>query len=169
MHRHRTILPAGKPEHVVAATFDRPRPDERAAARTWLWVCRDDIRYLQPDDRLHEVAVATTAADLTGVTAALLIAGLGLFILPRRRRKAREEFREKTEALRERLGEVVERQFETEIDRSVGRMREAIAPYSRFVRTEHARMTRARSALAEITAEVESLRAETGAPGVDSS
>jgi hypothetical protein len=92
------------------------------------WVYRDDVRYLQPDDRLHEVAVATTAADLTGVTAALLIAGLGLFILPRRRRKAREEFREKTEALRERLGEVVKRQFETEIDRSVGRMREAIAP-----------------------------------------
>jgi small GTP-binding protein len=113
------------------------------------------------------VAVATTAAaDVTGITAALLIAGFGLFILPRRRRKAREEFREKTEALRERLGEVVRRQFGTELDRSVERMREAIAPYTRFVRTEHARMTEARSALAQITEEVESLRAEIAAPGV---
>src|SRR5918997_3186228 len=113
------------------------------------------------------VAVATTAAaDATGIPAALLIAGFGLFILPRRRRKAREEFREKTEALRERLGEVVRRQFDTELDRSVERMREAIAPYTRFVRTEHARMTEARSALAQITEEVEALRAEIGAPGV---
>jgi hypothetical protein len=115
------------------------------------------------------VAVATTAAaDVTGITAALLIAGFGLFILPRRRRKAREEFREKTETLRERLGEEVRRQFNTELDRSVERMREAIAPYTRFVRTEHARMTEARSALAEITEGVETLRAEIAAPGVKS-
>jgi small GTP-binding protein len=113
------------------------------------------------------VAVATTAAaDVTGITAALLIAGLGLFILPSRRRKARSEFREKTEALRERLGEVVRRQFDTELNRSVERMREAIAPYTRFVRTEHARMTEARSSLAEITTETEALRDEIGAPGV---
>ncbi len=116
------------------------------------------------------VAVATTAAaDVTGITAALVIAGFGLFILPNRRRKARAEFREKTEALRERLGEVVRRQFDTELNRSVERMREAIAPYTRFVRTEHTRMTEARSALAEITGETESLRAEIGAPGVKSS
>ena len=115
------------------------------------------------------VAVATTAAaDVTGITAALVIAGFGLFILPNRRRKARAEFREKTEALRERLGEVVRRQFETELNRSVERMREAIAPYTRFVRTEHARMTEARSALAGITEGVEALRAEIGAPGVKS-
>ena len=115
------------------------------------------------------VAVATTAAaDVSGITAALLIAGFGLFILPRRRRKAREEFREKTETLRERLGEEVRRQFNTELDRSVERMREAIAPYTRFVRTEHARMTEARSALAEITEGVETSRAEIGAPGVKS-
>jgi small GTP-binding protein len=115
------------------------------------------------------VAVATTAAaDVTGITAALVIAGFGLFILPNRRRKARAEFREKTDALRERLGEVVRRQFEAELNRSVERMREAIAPYTRFVRTEHARMTEARTELAEITAETEALRAEIGAPGVKS-
>src|SRR5829696_5615230 len=111
------------------------------------------------------IAVATTAADVTGITAALLIAGLGLFILSRQR-KAREEFRVKTEALRTRLSEVVRRQFDTEIERSVERMREAIAPYTRFVRAEHARMTQARSDLSEITEEVEALRAEIGAPGV---
>ena len=115
------------------------------------------------------VAVATTAAaDVTGITAALLIGGLGLFILPARRREARSEFREKTESLRKRLGEVVRRQFDAEMERSIESMREAIAPYTRFVRAEHGRMREARSALAEITTEAESLRAEIRAPGVES-
>ncbi|MBA4115672.1 MAG: dynamin family protein, partial [Rubrobacter sp.] len=115
------------------------------------------------------VAVATTAAaDVTGITAALVIAGVGLFILPRQRRKAREEFHEKTDDLRVKLGEVVRRQFDTEINRSIERMREAISPYTRFVRTEHARMTEARSSLAEIATETEALRGEIEAPGVKS-
>jgi GTPase Era involved in 16S rRNA processing len=48
--------------------------------------------------------------------------------VPNRRRKAREQFREKTDSLRMRLGEVVRRQFEVESNRSVEVMREAIAP-----------------------------------------
>ncbi|HEX6711440.1 MAG TPA: dynamin family protein, partial [Rubrobacter sp.] len=113
------------------------------------------------------VAIATTRIlDATGIIAAAIIAGYGLFILPNRRRKARAEFREKTDSLRERLGEVVRRQFETELNRSVERMREAIAPYTRFVRSEHARMTRASQDLAALDAETRSLKDEISAPGV---
>ena len=113
------------------------------------------------------VAIATTRfLDATGLIAAAIVAGYGLFILPNRRRKAREEFREKTDSLRKRLGEVVRRQFETESNRSVERMREAIAPYTRFVRSEHARMTSAREDLAAIDAETLALKDEISAPGV---
>jgi small GTP-binding protein len=113
------------------------------------------------------VAIATTRfLDVTGIIAGAILAGYGLFILPNRRRKAREEFREKTDALRERLGEVVRRQFESELSRSIERMREAIAPYTRFVRSEHARMTSAGDDLAAIDAEADALRAEISAPGV---
>src|SRR5919107_1501030 len=113
------------------------------------------------------VAIATTRfLDVTGIIAGAILAGYGLFILPNRRRKAREEFREKTDSLRERLGEVVRRQFESELGRSIERMREAIAPYTRFVRSEHARMTRAGEDLAAIDAEADALRAEISAPGV---
>jgi len=45
-------------------------------------------------------------------------------------------------------------------------MREAIAPYTRLVRSEHARMSRAREDLADIDAEADALRAEISAPGV---
>ena len=58
------------------------------------------------------------------------------------------------------------RRFDPETERSVESMRGAIAPYTRFVRADHARIAQARSALAEITTEVESLRAGIGAPGV---
>ncbi len=111
----------------------------------------------------------TRFLDVTGLIAVAILGGDGLFVLPNRRRKARAEFARETEALRERLVEVVRRQFEAELSRSVERMREAIAPYTRFVRTEHARMSEARSSLSGITEEVEVLRAEIGAPGVRSS
>jgi small GTP-binding protein len=115
-------------------------------------------------------ALATTAAmDVTGLLAASAVAGLGLFIIPNRRRKARAEFRGRTEALRRRLSEVMRRQFETELDRSTERIREAIAPYTRFVRTEYARMTEAQAELDAIIRETEALRAEIGAPTVAAS
>ena len=114
------------------------------------------------------VALATTRfLDATGLIAAAIIAGYGLFVLPNRRRRARREFREKTDSLRERLSEVIRRQFETELNRSVERMRDAIAPYTRFVRTEHARMTEAHSVLSETSAEVDTLKGEIAAPGVN--
>ena len=114
------------------------------------------------------VALATTRfLDATGVIAAAIIAGYGLFVLPNRRRKARQDFREKTDALRRRLGEVVRRQFSTELTRSVEGMREAIAPYTRFVRTEHARMSRAGEDLAEIDDEVDALKREISTPDDD--
>ena len=113
------------------------------------------------------VALATTRfVDATGIIAAAIVAGYGLFILPNRRRKARDEFREKTDSLRERLGEVVRRQFEAELGRSVERMREAIAPYTRFVRAEHARMSRAGEDLAALDAETNTLKDDISAPGV---
>ena len=113
------------------------------------------------------VALATTRfLDATGIIAAAIIAGYGLFVLPNRRRKARREFREKTDSLRARLGEVVGRQFDAELNRSVERMRDAIAPYTRFVRTEYARMSEARRALSDLSGEVEALKGEIAAPGV---
>src|ERR671917_647134 len=113
------------------------------------------------------VALATTRfLDATGIIAAAIIAGYGLLILPNRRRKARQEVRDKTDSLRERLGEVVKRQFDAELNRSVERMREAIAPYTRFVRTEHARMSRAGETLAALDVETNALKEEISAPGV---
>ncbi len=111
--------------------------------------------------------VATaTAVDVTGLLAAGTVAGLGLFIIPNKRRQARAEFRERTDELRVRLSEALNRQFNTELDRSIERINEAIAPYTRFVRSEYTRLGEAKANLDGLVQEIESLRTEIGAPNV---
>jgi len=165
--RGRILRSVGKTAQDVVGGYDRERESELLAGSIQNAVARTAaIEAGALGIGAVVVALATTRfLDATGVIAAAIIAGYGLFVLPNRRRKARQDFREKTDTLRLRLGEVVRRQFETELNRSVERMREAIAPYTRFVRTEHARMTRAREDLAGIDGEVDALKDEISTPG----
>lgn len=86
-------------------------------------------------------ALATTAAaDVTGILIASLIAALGLFIIPARRRQAKAEMAAKITELRDKLAYSLRTQFEREIQRSVQDITEAIAPYTRFVRAERGKL-----------------------------
>ncbi|MHB1417084.1 MAG: dynamin family protein [Chloroflexota bacterium] len=108
------------------------------------------------------VALATTAAvDVTGILAASLVAGLGLFILPLKRRQAKDEFRRKVESLREGLSRSVAEESQKALARTLERLREATDPYVRFVRSEHERkeavdadLLRLREALATLRQEI---------------
>ena len=95
---------------------------------------------------------------MTGILAAGVVAGLGLYIIPLRRRRAREQFHKKTEELRVRLKEGMTRQFETELERSVQRIREVLAPYSRRVRAEHDRLQTTVDGLASLQVRLSDLR-----------
>ena len=113
-------------------------------------------------------AASTVAVDVTGILAASLLAGLGLFILPRKRKTARDEFRPRSENSEERLIEVMSEQFEHELARSVGRIQDAIAPYTRFVKTEQERVSRAQDQLNEVRNALRTLRHRIG-PDTDTS
>jgi small GTP-binding protein len=167
-NRGQLLQSVGKNATNVVQRYDRERESEQLAASIQGAVAQTAaLEVGAVGIGAVVVALATTRfLDATGLIAAAIIAGYGLFVLPNRRRKARREFREKTDSLRERLGEVLRRQFDAELGRSVERMRDAIAPYTRFVRTEHARMTAASSALSEVDAEIDALKAEIAAPGV---
>jgi small GTP-binding protein len=95
---------------------------------------------------LTHVAV-TAAADFTGIIAAGTIAVLGFFIIPNRRHDAKKELRQKIEELRTQLMSGLTGQFDREIDESVRRLDEAIAPYTRFVRAERTKLTEVRGEL----------------------
>ncbi|MDQ3486144.1 MAG: dynamin, partial [Acidobacteriota bacterium] len=63
-----------------------------------------------------------------------------------------------------RLSEALRKQFSTEIIRSGDRIREGIAPYSRFVRAEGEKLRSVDAELKEISAALASLRARIERP-----
>jgi hypothetical protein len=104
------------------------------------------------------LAASSTAVDVTGIVAASALAALGLFVIPARRRAAKAELRDKIGDLRERLMRAMTEQFDDEVEKSIRRIREAIAPYTRFIRAERGRLTEHRDEIAGLGEALEVLR-----------
>jgi small GTP-binding protein len=103
-------------------------------------------------------AASTVAVDVTGLLAASFVALMGFGILPAKRRRAQAQFRERSDALRERLLATLRGQFESELDRSLARIREAVAPYTRFVRAEPDRTAALHEELTDTATKLRQLR-----------
>jgi small GTP-binding protein len=103
--------------------------------------------------------VGSAAADVSGLFAASVLAGVGLWLLPRKRRQAKTQFRTRTEELRERLLAALRDEFQRELERSLQRIRDALAPYDRFVRGERERTNAFVTELGAQLGEVADLRA----------
>ena len=105
----------------------------------------------------------TALLDFTGLLAAGAVAALGMFVLPAKRRQVKREFHAKLVELRERLLATMRRQFATELDQMLTRIREAIAPYTRFIRAQRVLLVEVQRELSEVDVELGRLRAEIGA------
>ncbi len=108
---------------------------------------------------LVTIAASTAAADITGIVLAGVIATIGLFIVPARRRKAKEELRQKVRDLRETLSRALRGQFQQEVQHSTERLNDGIAPYSRFVRAEQQSLATVRDTLGDVQARLAGLKA----------
>lgn len=104
------------------------------------------------------ILATTAAADATGIILASLVAVLGLFIIPARKRKAKAELREKIATLRQQLSKSLRTQFEHEMERGILNIKDAIAPYSRFVRAEQAKLEDVQSKLSDTNTGLEALK-----------
>ena len=111
------------------------------------------------------VLASTTAADVTGILAAGVLSLVGLFLLPARREKARRELAAKVSAMREKLMASLTASFEAERDRAAARVRDAVAPYARFVRTEKGRLDAASDALGRLGTALDDLSRRVDAIG----
>ena len=165
--RQRLLDTVGRAAQRSLETFDRETQSRRIA---------DDMQQAVTRTALVEVgavglgailtAVATTTfADFTGILAAGTLAALGLFILPARRKKAQRELREKVLELRERLMRTLTEQFDAEVEASVRRIEEAMAPYTRFVRAERGRLEGLFGELERLRGELDALRRRVAALG----
>jgi hypothetical protein len=102
----------------------------------------------------------TTAADVTGILAAGVLATVGFVVLPYRRKTAKRELRHRLAALREQLMGALTTQFDTEIDRSVRRVEDGIAPYVQFVEGERKGLAEKQHELAAIEGRLSALTSD---------
>jgi archaellum component FlaC len=114
---------------------------------------------------LVAVLATTMAADVTGILLAGVMAALGLFIIPTRRRNAKKEMRQKVKAMRDQLSESLSGHFNQEIERSLQEIRDTIKPYTRFVRSENEKNTAALKTLKKFNTEIINLSGEIESPG----
>jgi small GTP-binding protein len=91
--------------------------------------------------------VTGAAADVTGILLATVLGVGGFYLIPRKRRQAKQQFAARIADLRKQLHESLQRQAHQEITASAERINETIAPYRRFVETQRSRLNEARSAL----------------------
>jgi len=102
----------------------------------------------------------TTMLDVTGLLGASAIAAMGLYVLPYRRSKVKQELRTNINDLREQLHDVLSKQFEVELAESLRRLRDAIAPYTRFVRVERQKLETLNDELQSNQIELAAIRRE---------
>ncbi|RPH54488.1 dynamin, partial [bacterium] len=159
--RSRLLESVGRAAQRSVETYDKDRESSRLAESVQVAVAGTaiaEVGAIGLGAVLTHVAV-TAAADFTGILAASAVAVLGLFIIPNRRHEAKKDLREKIAAMREQLMTSLTGQFDREIEAGLRRIDEAIAPYTRFVRSERDRLGGAHRELSEVTQGLGRLRA----------
>lgn len=104
------------------------------------------------------VLVSSSALDVTGVLFAGVIAIVGFFVIPFKRQQVKTRFREKIEMVRQNLSRVLTTQFNSEADRTINRLKEGVAPYYRFVRSEKERLGSVEQSLINASERLKSLQ-----------
>jgi small GTP-binding protein len=91
--------------------------------------------------------VSSAAADVTGILLATALAVGGFYVIPRKRRQAKQEFERRINQLSTHLKDVLTRQVHLELEQSTARINEAIAPYRRFVQSQQQQLNETRGEL----------------------
>ena len=108
-------------------------------------------------------AVLSSAVDITGTLAAGTMAILGLFVIPFKRKQAKENFKEKMTTLRTKLLDALTTQFTNESVNAIARMKNGVAPYTRYITSERERIEKTETTLAELKQTLSALRARSEA------
>ncbi len=158
--RERIMEGVGREAQRVVETYDRDEEARQLAEGTQAAVAAVAAVEISAVGLGAAIAAAATtaAADFTGILLASLIAALGLFIIPARRRQAKQDLREKMSQMRERLAQSLQAHFERELERSLQRVRDAVSPYTRFVRAEGEKLNTVKADLDSIRNDLEALK-----------
>ena len=81
---------------------------------------------------LVTIAVLSSTLDITGILAASTLAILGFFVIPFKRKQAKDNFKRKMLTLRTKLLGALTTQFNNERESVITRLKDGVAPYTRF-------------------------------------
>lgn len=104
--------------------------------------------------------LTTKALDVTGIVTAGTLAVLGLFVIPYKRKQAKEDFKNKMVELRSTLKETLSNTFNKEADSAVERLQENISPYVKYVKDEQTRLQSSQTMLQQLQEELQALEGE---------
>jgi hypothetical protein len=160
--RERLIEGVGKAAQRVVETYDKTREAEMIAEGTQVAVAATAALEVGAVGlgTLVSILATTATADATGILLAGVVAALGLFVIPARRRQAKAELRQKIASMRAQLVLALRNQFQGEIERSLQKIQDAIAPYSRFVRAERDKLNEAQTDLETIKNSLNQLKVD---------
>ena len=164
--RRRTLIDSvGRSAKMIVDAYDREKEARELAAEVETTVAQ--VAMLEAGavglGALVVLVVASSAVDITGLLAAGSLAILGIFVIPYKRGKVKEQFREKMETLRLKLLDALTAQFKSEASQSIARVKDGVAPYTRFVRAERERVEKAQETLRGLRQRLSALQARTEA------
>ena len=106
--------------------------------------------------------IGGVAWDFTGILLAGVVGVTGLFIIPGKRSQVKRQFHEKITTLRAEIQGTMQQQFDAEIEKMMLRIREAIEPYTRFIRSQREQFIEAQRSFSDVDVELGRIRAEIG-------
>ena len=161
IRRRELIDSMGKTVQRIVDTYDRDREAQELAAHVETAVAQTALLEVGAVGlgTIVSIAVLSSTLDITGVVAAGTLAVLGFFVIPFQRKRAKDAFKEKMVNLRTRLTSALTTEFHHESENAVARLKDGVAPYTRFVLSERERIDKTESTLASLREKISELRA----------
>jgi len=152
IHRRELIDKIGRRVGTIVESYDRVNEASQLAASVETAVAQTALFEVGAIGlgALVSTALLSSALDITGIIAASTLAILGFFVIPYKRKQAKEDFRAKIAELRAKLHETLTSAFLNVTENAIARFRDNIAPYTRYVHAEQERIEKAQTLLAEL-------------------
>jgi len=161
IRRRELIDTMGKTIKRIVETYDRDREASELAAHVETAVAQTALLEVGAVGlgTLVTAAVLSSSLDVTGILAAGTLAILGFFVIPYKRKQAKDNFKEKMTSLRTNLLNTLTTQFKNESHGAVTRLKDGVMPYVRYVRAERERIEKGEAVLTRLRQRLSSLRA----------
>jgi small GTP-binding protein len=165
MRRRELIDSMGKTVKRVVETYDRDREASELATHVETAVAQTALLEASAVGlgALVTAAVLSSSLDITGILAAGTLAILGIFVIPYKRKQAKDNFKQKMTNLRTSLLDTLTTQFTNESQNVVTRLKDGVMPYIRYVRSERERIEKGEAVLTRLKQRLSTLRARSQA------